>query len=97
MIIYNKLVRDNIPDIITKQGATPLFKILTENQYLVALDEKLNEELLEYQENKELEELADMLEIIYAIAHALGVSMEELEKLRLNKVQSRADSRKHIF
>ena len=48
MILYNKLVRDNIPDIIQKSGKTPAFHTLSENEYLTELDRKLSEECAEY-------------------------------------------------
>ena len=69
--IYNKLVRDNIPDIIESKGETPVTQILDDNTYKIELEKKLNEE---YQEvlaasgDDRVEELADMLEIIRALA-----------------------------
>ena len=61
---YHKLVRDRIPEMIKKQGETPVLRILEEEEYLEALDRKLEEEIREYQEDKSLEELADVLEVI---------------------------------
>lgn len=72
MVIHNKLVRDKIPEIIEKSGKKAITRTLTQEEYLSELDRKLNEECEEYQADKSLEELADMLEVMYAIAEARG-------------------------
>lgn len=61
---YHKLVRDRIPEIIEADGKTCTWETLSEVAYIQLLDEKLNEELAEYQESKSLEELADLLEVV---------------------------------
>lgn len=86
---YNKLVRDKIPKIIEASGNTCTTRILSDEEYIDMLDKKLNEECAEYQDDKNIEELADMLEVIYAIAKAKGTSIEELEKVRLEKAEKR--------
>ena len=87
MIIHNKLVRDRIPEIIEKSGKTAYYRILNNEEYIEELDRKLNEECAEYKEDKSIEELADMLEVIYAIAQARGYSIEELEQVRAEKAE----------
>ena len=62
-----KLVRDNIPDIIRADGKTPVTRILNQEEYLNELDRKLQEEVAEYQADKSMEELADILEVLSAI------------------------------
>lgn len=89
MRIYNKLVRDKIPDIITANGGEYSAKTLTDEEYLSALDSKLSEELQEYYESHNLEELADLLEVIYAIANARGYSAGQLDSMREWKAQKR--------
>lgn len=84
-IVYNKLVRDNIPEIIRNSDKICITEILDEKHYLQKLDEKLLEECAEYQNDKNLEELADILEVLYAITNARGYSLEELEQVRRNK------------
>ena len=59
---YHKLVRDRIPEIIEQDGKECVCSVMNDEEYLAALDEKLNEELKEYQESKSMEELADLLE-----------------------------------
>lgn len=59
---YNKLVRDKIPEIIESKGDECTLEILSDDRYIEMLDKKLNEELAEYQADKTLEELADLLE-----------------------------------
>ena len=69
--IYNKLVRDNIPDIITSNKETPVTRILNEDEYKKALEEKLveeQEEVLSSSGSERCEELADMVEVIRALA-----------------------------
>lgn len=96
-IIYNKLVRDKIPEIIIADGKNVIAETLSHGDYIKMLDEKLNEEVLEYQESKDVEELADMLEVIYAIAKSKGVLIEELEEIRKNKVDKCGEFDKKIL
>ncbi len=86
---YNKLVRDKIPEVIEASGKSCVLEVLSDEKYLEMLDLKLDEELAEYKEEKNLEELADLLEVIYAIATARGSSKDELEKIRLKKAEER--------
>ncbi len=86
---YNKLVRDNIPAIIQAKGAVCETEILSDADYLAMLDRKLDEELAEYHRDQSLEELADLMEVIYACAAARGYSKEELETVRAEKAAKR--------
>lgn len=89
MKTYNKLVRDKIPGIIEASGAVCATKTLSDPEYLQALDEKLTEELAEYQESHSAEELADLLEVIYAIVKARGFPASALDDLREEKAAKR--------
>lgn len=95
--IYNKLVRDFIPEIIKENGKLCNTEVLSDDMYIKMLDEKLNEELLEYQESKDIEEIADILEVIYAIANARGYSVVQLEQIRKEKTDKRGGFEKKIF
>lgn len=95
--VHNKLVRDKIPEIIEKAGKTAYTHILYEEDYMTELDKKLNEECSEYQADKNIEELADMLEVMYAIAEARGWSVSELEAVRRDKVEKRGGFKKKIY
>ena len=86
---YHKLVRDKIPDIIEQSGRQCEIETLNKKEYIKALDAKLDEELAEYQESKSLEELADLLEVIRAVAVARGFSLGELERIRAQKAAER--------
>ena len=97
MPTHNKLIRDKIPEIIESSGRTPVIRTLDDTEYLTELDRKLNEECAEYQADKNLEELADMLEVIYAIAEARGYSVAELEQVRAEKAAKRGGFKKHIY
>lgn len=96
-IKYNKLVRDRIPEIIEASGKCCVCSTLSDEGYLAKLDEKLNEELAEYQESKSVEELADLLEVIRAVAAARGSSIEEVEVIRRKKAAKRGRFEKRIL
>ena len=84
-VIYNKLVRDKIPERIEASGKTCETGILSDEEYLQMLDKKLEEELAEYHQEQNIEELADLLEVLYATAKVRGYSIEELEHVRIEK------------
>ena len=96
-IKYHKLIRDMIPDIIQSSGKRCVCSTLSDEEYLARLDEKLNEELAEYQESKSMEELADLLEVIRAVAAARGSSIEEVEAIRRDKAAKRGGFEKKIL
>ena len=96
-IEYHKLVRDRIPEIIKQDGKTCECSVLSQQEYILLLDQKLNEELAEYQESKSMEELADLLEVMCAVAAARGSSMEEVEKIRVRKKEKRGGFEKRIL
>ena len=95
--VYHKLVRDCIPDIIEADGRTCVCETLSDEDYIALLDQKLNEELAEYQESKSLEELADLLEVMQAVVKARGWTLEELEQIRADKVAKRGGFEKKIL
>ena len=86
---YHKLVRDKIPQIIESTGKTCRTDVLDDVAYLAMLDEKLGEELAEYQESKSLEELADLLEVMEAVVAARGYSWEQLQAVKTEKKAAR--------
>ena len=94
---YRKLVRDRIPEIIEADGNICTWETLSQEEYLNLLDEKLNEELAEYQESKSLEELADLLEVMQAVVNARGWTLEELEQVRADKAAKRGGFEKKIL
>lgn len=87
--IYNKLVRDKIPEIIRASGKRCVVATASDEDYLRLLDQKLEEELAEYQDSKAIEELADLIEVIAATAVARGCSWEELMQIRDRKRSER--------
>ena len=97
VIKYNKLVRDRIPEIIEASGKTCKTVILDAAEYLRMLDSKLDEELAEYHKDQNIEELADLLELIYAATIARGYSLEELEQVRAEKAAKRGSFEKKIL
>ena len=96
-IKYNKLVRDRIPEIIVGTGKTCSTETLSDTDYLRMLDVKLDEELAEYHKDQNLEELADLLEVVRAAAIARGYTLEELEQVRAEKAAKRGGFEKRIL
>ena len=95
--IHNKLVRDRIPEIIQNSGKSCVCQTLDDQAYLDALDQKLCEELNEYQQDHSLEELADLLEVIRAVITARGSTWEEVEEIRKAKAEKRGCFAKQIW
>jgi len=89
IIKYNKLVRDRIPEIIEASGKTCKIEVLDNEAYLQMIDAKLDEELAEYHKDQNIEELADLMEVIYAAAAARGYTLEQLEQIRAEKAAKR--------
>ena len=92
-----KLVRDKIPQIIMSDGKNPIIRTLSDDEYLKELDRKLDEEVSEYQADKSLEEMADVLEVLFAICEARGHSVNELMKVRDEKRENRGGFKEKIF
>ena len=97
MRIYNKLVRDNIPEIIQKQGETPYVSVLDDKRYNAELRKKLKEEVREYLGSEEIEELADIIEVIEALAKHKGSSLEEVLEIKEKKAKKNGKFEKKIF
>lgn len=97
MKTYNKLVRDNIPEIIKNNGEQPITEVLNETRYLEELHKKLFEEATEFVEEDSIEELADLMEVIYAIARLRNINLDEVEQIRKQKAHKRGGFEKRIF
>ncbi len=94
--IYNKLIRDNIPDIIEAGGKKCTVKTVEGDELVKLLNEKLQEEVDEYIASNDIEELADIMEVVHSILHNRGVTVEELETIRLKKKEERGGFSKGI-
>lgn len=101
MPVYNKLVRDRIPEIIKQDNKNFSTRILSDDEYIKALKEKSFEELQEYVNTKNdedaIEELADLLEIIHALSECHGASFEKVEEIRNKKAEKRGGFKEKIF
>ena len=97
MKIYNKLVRDRIPEIILSSSRKPITSVLDKDNYKKELDKKLQEELQEYLKDDNVEELADLVEVVYAILDFKNVSIQEFERIRNEKVTQRGAFKDRIF
>ena len=97
MKVFNKLVRDKIPQIIESNNEECECAILSDKEFLEKLNEKLQEEMKEYLESGDVEELADLEEVLRAILDTKKVSLQEFEQIRSNKVEKRGAFKKKIF
>ena len=94
---FDKLVRDKIPEIIKKKGKQVSTHQADQQEYLIKLTDKLQEEVDEFMADQNLEELADILEVIQALCELMGYKYADLEKLRLNKKNDRGGFRQQII
>jgi len=92
-----KVVRDRIPEIVGISGGECVVNELSDLSFLPELEIKLKEEIEEYLESREPEELADLLEIIYRIAELRGFSKDEIEASRLRKREEKGGFEKNLI
>ncbi|WP_026585135.1 nucleoside triphosphate pyrophosphohydrolase [Bacillus sp. J33] len=101
MPTYNKLVRDRIPEIIAETGKSYSTRILDQSEFINELKKKSIEELDEYlntnNDEEAIEELADLLEVVHALAETHGVSIEKVEELRKQKAEKRGGFKEKIY
>lgn len=101
MPVYNKLVRDLIPKIIEEAGKSFTMRTLSDEEYRQELRKKAFEELEEYMSASDdvtaVEELADLLEIIHALAECHGATIEQVEAVRASKAEKRGGFKEKIF
>jgi predicted house-cleaning noncanonical NTP pyrophosphatase (MazG superfamily) len=97
MTVYNKLIRDKIPEIIEESGRELRFEVLPDKEYLAELNKKLQEELNEYYEDQSIHELADIVEVVYAILKYKEVPLHKFEEIRKGKAEKRGSFDKKLF
>lgn len=97
MTEYNKLVRDKIPEIIRQNGKIPVTHIANDEEYKQKLLDKLEEEVAEFRTSRSPEELADILEVIYALYDAIPIKRSDLESLRQQKNLKRGSFSKRVI
>ena len=98
--IYNKLVRDNIPNIIQSKGEEAIVRILDDVDYKNELEKKLLEEyneVLESSNEQRIEELADMLEVIRALAKLENKTLEDVIECANAKSEKRGAFERRVF
>ena len=97
---YKKLVRDLIPEILGKKGFICKTKILDKVEFDKQLKKKLVEEtkeVLDTSQDRLIDELADVLEVIKTLANNNNVSFTDIEKWQLEKAKKRGGFRKRIM
>lgn len=97
MRYYDKLVRDGIPDLISRDGHTPSYEILSVERYPEYLQDKLEEELGEYRRTRNPVELMDIVEVIQAIVEHRGGTWEAFEASRGERRQERGGFSRRIW
>jgi len=85
--MVEKLVRDKIPEILKEKDEKFELKIANDTEYWKLLKKKLEEEVKEFLESENTEELADILEVIYAICKFKGIKIEDIERIRKEKLE----------
>lgn len=99
--IMNKLVRDKIPEICLANGDIPVTHVLTEDEYLKCLKDKMMEEYKEILEattkEEALEECVDLMELLFSYTTALGFKESELLEARTRKRDKRGGFEKRIY
>ena len=94
---YNKLIRDKIPEVIEKKGGTYKVHTAEDSEYWEKLKEKLGEEVEEFLESEDKDEIADILEVVYAILEHKDISREEIERIRVEKAEKRGAFKKKLI
>ncbi|OGD31687.1 hypothetical protein A3C91_03035 [Candidatus Azambacteria bacterium RIFCSPHIGHO2_02_FULL_52_12] len=94
---YNKLVRDNIPEIIKAKGEVPVTHIADDAEYWQKLKEKLQEEVDEFLKDETIGEIADILEVLDAISDYKGFNKHEVEEVKERKANERGKFSKRII
>ena len=95
--VHNKLVRDNIIEIIESDGRHAEYEILDDTRYIEELEKKLAEEYKEYLEDHSIEEMCDMIEILAAICKARGFTASQIEETRAQKNRKNGAFKNKIF
>ena len=95
--VYQKLVRDNIPDIIRESGEIPVVRTLDDEEYALCLQKKLREEVEEFLAESSLDELSDILEVLDALANLQGWTDGEIQKTRRDKAEARGAFRERVY
>ncbi len=96
-IAYNKLIRDKIPELLEKDGKKAIIETLSDEDYLLLLNQKLQEEVDEYLESGTVDELADIGEVMHAILEFKGITVERFQRVRLEKLEARGGFRKKLL
>ena len=94
---YNKLVRDKIPEYIRQQGGTPVFHVADEAEYWEKLKAKILEEFDEFTKDESLEEFADLLDVVFALAEYKEFNPADVDAIRKKKAEARGGFKKRII
>lgn len=98
LVVYNKLVRDKIPEIIKNSGQTPVYRKITGDELEAAAKQKLREEVEEFlASDMDIEEMADIFEVIGLLMDINGWTYDQVGQVQLDKEKSRGGFYEGIF
>lgn len=95
--VYNKVIRDKIPEIIRESGRQSKIKVLPDDEFLPELENKLSEEIAEYLASRSIEELVDIIEVVFRISQLRGKSLHDIEQIRSKKREKRGGFEQNLF
>jgi predicted house-cleaning noncanonical NTP pyrophosphatase (MazG superfamily) len=96
-IVYNKLVRDKIVEIIENEGGTATYNILNTNEFIEGLNKKLIEETKEFIEENDIEKLADIYEVLNKIIELRNINIKEVEKIMEKKAEEKGKFEHKVY
>lgn len=96
-MIHQKLVRDLVPQLIEADGNEAVTRVLEHEEYFQALKDKLLEEVEEYRESEDPEELADIIEVIRSLLEMHVITYDELEQIRHRKIEENGGFAQKIY
>ena len=97
MSVHNKLVRDNVPELIPKNGHKVVYHMAGDAEYRIKLRDKLIEECYEFVANEKIEQLADVMEVVHALMKFHGFSYEDVDTAIRSKREERGGFEKRVI
>jgi predicted house-cleaning noncanonical NTP pyrophosphatase (MazG superfamily) len=88
-MLYNKLVRDKIPQIIKESGKYCKYRVASDEEYRTYLHAKLMEESYEFMNDPSVSEAADVMEVLEALLRVYGIDKQEVQRARVDKIKDR--------
>ncbi len=98
MKLFRKLIRDKIPEIIAADGKKAVTRVLSDEEFITALENKLLEEVQEMRQSEDKKvEITDIYEVLDAFIRVQGFSKKEILEIQKKKREERGGFDKHLF